>query len=105
MVLVLGSDTYDSQDSSAEWFRPSEVDSLYLGEALEAILFGDSAPHVSSVTRDKELEEREVEVKKRSSTIKRKQWELEYTTKLEREGKLGDASGLGPERLGDRWFV
>ncbi|KAI4220349.1 MAG: hypothetical protein L6R36_007688 [Xanthoria steineri] len=105
VVLILGSDTYASHDPSAEWFRPSEVDSLYLGEALEAILFGDSAPHASSVASGKELEAREVEVKKRSSTIKRKQWELEYTTKLEREGKLGNASGLGPERLGDKWFV
>lgn len=99
------SDNTDPSTKSMDLFCPSEVDSLYLGEALEAILFEDNLPASSNQALVKRFEAREGEVRERSPPTNQYTWQNQYTMMLRREGKLADASGLSPEKLGDRWFV
>lgn len=93
------------RSNSARFCCPSEADSLYLGEALEAIMFEYDVPGLPNTALVEKFNERVGEVRKRSSSVDLEEWIHEYTTKLEKEGKIADTSGLSPEKLGDKWFV
>ena len=95
----------DSHPDSKDALSPSEADSLYLGEALEAILFRDDVSGLSYPALVEKFEAQLSEVRKRSPSVNLRKWALEYTSKLEKEGKIADTSGLSPEKLGDKWFV
>lgn len=91
--------------SPTDAYGPSELDSLYLGEALEAILFEDDVPGLADSALVERFEAQLSEVRERSSSVNLESWTHEYSTKLKKEGKIADTSGLSPEKLGDKWFV
>lgn len=84
---------------------PSEDDSLYLGEALERILFLDHTQALPTQAQIDLFEARLVEVCERSPFKDPGEWHSENIRVLSENGRLGDASGLLFESLGDQWFV
>ncbi|KAL8910207.1 MAG: hypothetical protein Q9171_004480 [Xanthocarpia ochracea] len=81
---------------------PSENDSLYLGEALERILFS-RASSVRALFED--LNARLDEVGERSEYKELDVWKREYTEALDKEGELARDCELDLESLGDKWYV
>ena len=105
-VLVIFEDVHkDHQKNLLAAKYPSEHDSFFLGEALEKILFPGNGPTTTNEALIQDFKSRLNEVRERSPRKVLEQWQREYTDMMEREGKLGDASGLSPEILGDRWYV
>ncbi|KAL8849090.1 MAG: hypothetical protein Q9221_005934 [Calogaya cf. arnoldii] len=84
---------------------PSEEDSLYLGEALDAILFQDDILAASKQALADDFDARVNEVSERSPNKDPQEWVQQYTAMLKEEGRLADASGMSPEALGEDWFV
>ncbi|KAI4263815.1 MAG: hypothetical protein L6R42_001051 [Xanthoria sp. 1 TBL-2021] len=107
LLVYQGDGPYSSFSYYAppDWCCPSEGDSLYLGEALEAILFENNLQPSSNQALVKDFGARVGEVRERSPTTNMYKWKEEYVMTLERERKFADASGLSPEKLRDRWFV
>lgn len=79
---------------------PSEVDSIYLGEALERILFSGNTQ-----TSTEEFEARLSEVNERSPLKEPDDWHREHVEAIKANGELGDDSGLYFEGLGEKWFI
>ncbi|KAL8896135.1 MAG: hypothetical protein Q9192_003247 [Flavoplaca navasiana] len=81
---------------------PSEKDSLYLGEALDRILF----PRASTVrTCFEDLNARLDVVSERSGYKKLDVWKREYTEAVDQNGELARDCEMDLESLGDKWYV
>lgn len=83
---------------------PVEDDPLYLGEALDRILFSDN-----TFTPDEQLKARQNEVFQRSPVDFFLEWNSRYLECIEQfckeNGEIADDSGLFLEGLGEKWFV
>ena len=83
----------------------SEADSLYLGEALERILFSSRVPASSLRAFREDFYARLNEVVQRSEYKKLDVWKREYTEALDEDGELVRDCELDLESLGDKWYV
>lgn len=84
---------------------PSEDDSLYLGEALDRILFSSSVPASSLRAFSQDFNARLYEVSERSECKKLSVWKHEYTEAVDEDGELARDCDLDMESLGDKWYV
>lgn len=84
---------------------PSEDDSLYLGEALDRILFSSSVPASSLRAFFQDFNARLYEVSERSGHKQLEVWIQEYTEAVDEDGELAWDCDLDVESLGDKWYV
>lgn len=84
---------------------PSENDSLYLGEALERVLFSSTVPDSSFLPFLDNFFTRLDEVGERSEYKKLDVWKDEYVDALDEDGDLIRDCELDLESLGDKWYV
>ncbi|KAL8751638.1 MAG: hypothetical protein Q9199_006279 [Rusavskia elegans] len=78
---------------------PSEIESLYLGEALDRILFHVDQSSSTEQTQIQDFIDRVRDVSSRSEKKSWHQWTKEYTTRMIESGMLADTSGLSLEKL------
>ena len=96
----------ESSDNAISHFRLSLDDSVYLGEALDKILFSGSSGTSSIQTYYiKNFEERLCSVIERSPAGDAREWMSEYIKARDDEASYGDASGLDRDPLGNPWIV
>ncbi|KAL8846223.1 MAG: hypothetical protein Q9221_008677 [Calogaya cf. arnoldii] len=92
-------------NSDAPCVCPSENDALYLGKALERILFSSSVPASSVRAFFEDLNARLDEVGERSEYKELGVWKREYTKAVDEDGELARDCDLDLESLGDKWYV
>ncbi|KAL8647838.1 MAG: hypothetical protein Q9226_006265 [Calogaya cf. arnoldii] len=92
-------------NSDAPCVCPSENDALYLGKALERILFSSSVPASSDRAFFEDLNARLDEVGERSEYKELGVWKREYTKAVDEDGELARDCDLDLENLGDKWYV
>ncbi|KAL9628126.1 MAG: hypothetical protein Q9204_006093, partial [Flavoplaca sp. TL-2023a] len=81
---------------------PSEDDSLYLGEALDRILFSSRVPALSLGAFLEDFNARLYEVSERSEYKELNVWRHEYIKALDEDGELATDCDLDLETLGDK---
>ncbi|KAL8930404.1 MAG: hypothetical protein Q9208_000587 [Pyrenodesmia sp. 3 TL-2023] len=84
---------------------PSEKDSIYLGEALERILFSGNVPASSVISLSENFNARLVEVSERSPPKRHNVWQYDYVDAVREDGELAEDCELDLESLGDQWYV
>ncbi|KAI4236155.1 MAG: hypothetical protein LQ349_002726 [Xanthoria aureola] len=84
---------------------PSEDDSLYLGEALDRMLFSSSVPASFLRAFFQGFNARLYEVSERSEHKQLDVWKHEYIEAVDKDGELARDCDLDVESLGDKWYV